>query len=266
MTERGRPLLISEFARRCRLPVSALRYYDKIGLLPPAVVDPSSGYRRYTADQLASAVLISRLRAIGTAPRDIARALVGGTKAAAVLAAERQRVAGQVADGQRALAVIDALLAHHDKQPTHDVELVGLALEHVVTAPFRAAHGDVAAAIVRAIAGLRGVLRRTGHGRCGPWGATLPLEMAERVSGFVFAHTSQPIDHAALDTAWLPATQAWRTTHHGGPDTLAAAYGAVLEMIDRQGWTPTGPVIEEYLTLDTSPTAAPSIRLSVPIA
>lgn len=36
MTARGRLLMISEFARRRRLPVSTLRYYDKIGLLPGA--------------------------------------------------------------------------------------------------------------------------------------------------------------------------------------------------------------------------------------
>lgn len=57
MTDRAE-LMIGDFARRCRLPVSTLRYYDRIGLLTPAVVDPGSGYRRYTADQLPSAALI----------------------------------------------------------------------------------------------------------------------------------------------------------------------------------------------------------------
>lgn len=118
--------------------------------------------------------------------------------------------------------------------------------------------------MLRTIAGLRGVLRRTGHDRTGPWGATFPLEITEQVSGFVFAHTSGAVEHPSLDTVWLPATRAARTVHHGSPDTLAAAYDAALDMIDHQGWTPTVPVIEEYLDLDPSPTAHSSIRLSVP--
>jgi DNA-binding transcriptional MerR regulator len=265
---RGRLLMIGEFARRCRLPVSTLRYYDKIGLLPPGVIDPASGYRRYTADQLSSALLIARLRAIGTAPHDIALALAGGAQAAAVLAAERRRVAGQVADGQRALAEIDDLLARHDKRATHDIELVTLVPDEVATAPFRAAQLDVAATVLRTIAGLRSTLRRTGHDRTGPWGATFPLEITEHVSGFVFARTSEPAGHLAPGTAWLPAVpaRAARTVHHGGPGTLAAAYAAALDVIGHQGWTPAGPVIEEYLALDASPAAIPSIRLTVPIA
>ncbi len=265
MTEHGRRLMISEFARRCRLPISTLRYYDKIGLLPPAMVDPTTGYRRYTPDQLSRAVLISKLRAIGTAPHDIAIALRGRAQAAAVLTTERRRVAGQIAAGQRALADIDDLLAHHD-QPTLDVELVSIPLEQVVAAPYHTDYTEVASTVLRRIAGLRGVLRRAGHHRTGPWGATFPLEITEQISGFVFAHTSHPVDHPALDTAWLPATQVARTVHHGSPDTLAAAYSAALDVIDLHGWTPTGPVIEEYLTLDQCSTTAPSIRLSVPIA
>ena len=263
MTDCGRLLMIGEFARRCRLPVSTLRYYDRIGLLPPTAVDPISGYRRYAADQLSDAVLISRLRAIGTAPRDIATVLLGGAPAAAVIADERRRVAGQVAAGRRALAALDDLLAHH---PAHDVELVTLRLEQVATAPFVGAHSDIAATVLRAIAGLRSMLRRAGSDRTGPWGATFPLEITEQVSGFVFTRTNRPPDHPALETAWLPATQAATALHDGSPDTIAASYDAVLTMIDQRGWTPTGPAIEEYLALDASPTAVSSIRLSVPIA
>jgi DNA-binding transcriptional MerR regulator len=101
--------MIGDFARRCRLPVSTLRYYDRIGLLAPAAVDPSSGYRRYTAVQVPAAVLIARLRAIGTAPQAIAAVLAGGAPAGAALAAERRRLEDQARDAQRALAELDDL-------------------------------------------------------------------------------------------------------------------------------------------------------------
>jgi MerR-like DNA binding protein len=43
---------IGEFARLGGVSVRTLRHYDEIGLLQPATVDPDTGYRGYSADQL----------------------------------------------------------------------------------------------------------------------------------------------------------------------------------------------------------------------
>jgi DNA-binding transcriptional MerR regulator len=56
---------IGEFARLSRLSAKALRLYDELGLLPPAQVDPGSGYRWYAAGQLDNARLVASLRQIG---------------------------------------------------------------------------------------------------------------------------------------------------------------------------------------------------------
>jgi DNA-binding transcriptional MerR regulator len=56
---------IGEFARLSRLSPKALRLYDELGLLPPARVDPDSGYRFYEVGQLDRARLVSALRQIG---------------------------------------------------------------------------------------------------------------------------------------------------------------------------------------------------------
>ncbi len=53
---------IGEFAGLSRLSPKALRLYDELGLLPPARVDESSGYRFYSVDQLEPARLIGTLR------------------------------------------------------------------------------------------------------------------------------------------------------------------------------------------------------------
>ena len=55
-------LSIGEFARRSRLSPKALRLYDELGLLTPARVDESSGYRFYDAGQLERARLVATLR------------------------------------------------------------------------------------------------------------------------------------------------------------------------------------------------------------
>ena len=58
-------LTIGEFARASRLTAKALRLYDELGLLPPARVDPVSGYRFYQPDQLERARLVAWLRRLG---------------------------------------------------------------------------------------------------------------------------------------------------------------------------------------------------------
>ncbi|MGW5633577.1 MerR family transcriptional regulator [Streptomyces sp. NPDC003832] len=58
-------LTIGAFARACRLSPKALRLYDDLGLLPPARVDPVTGYRYYAPAQLERARLVAWLRRIG---------------------------------------------------------------------------------------------------------------------------------------------------------------------------------------------------------
>jgi DNA-binding transcriptional MerR regulator len=254
-------LMIGEFARRSRLPVSTLRYYDRIGLLVPAVVDPDSGYRRYTIDQLAVAVLISRLRSLGIAPDRIARVLAGGPAASAVLAGERRRIASEIELGRTKLRGLDELLA--EGPPTdYEVEVVALAAREVAALPFLVPLAELEAGVTRTIAALRSALRRSGHERSGPWGATFPLDLSDEVSGFVFAPIAgRPCDD--LDTAWLPAGRAVATAHHGSTGALPLAYRAAFAAVDGLGATAVGPVIEEYLAVDDP---GGSIRVLVPVS
>jgi protein phosphatase len=58
-------LSIGEFAQASGLTPKALRLYDELGLLPPADVDPRSGYRSYERGQLGRAQLVAWLRGLG---------------------------------------------------------------------------------------------------------------------------------------------------------------------------------------------------------
>lgn len=64
-------LTIGAFARASRLSPKALRLYDELGLLPPARVDPYSGYRFYDPAQLEQARLVAWLRQLGMPLADI---------------------------------------------------------------------------------------------------------------------------------------------------------------------------------------------------
>jgi DNA-binding transcriptional MerR regulator len=56
---------IDDFARLSGLSPGAMRLYDEVGLLPPARVDPDSGYRWYAPGQADQARLIVSLRHLG---------------------------------------------------------------------------------------------------------------------------------------------------------------------------------------------------------
>jgi DNA-binding transcriptional MerR regulator len=56
---------IGDFSRFSRVSVKMLRHYDKLGLLAPAWVDPDTGYRYYTADQLPRLNRIVALKDLG---------------------------------------------------------------------------------------------------------------------------------------------------------------------------------------------------------
>ncbi|MEV7425915.1 MerR family transcriptional regulator [Streptomyces sp. NPDC091212] len=58
-------LTIGTFAKASRLSPKALRLYDELGLLTPARVDPVTGYRLYSPEQLDQARLVAWLRRLG---------------------------------------------------------------------------------------------------------------------------------------------------------------------------------------------------------
>ena len=83
-----RGLTSGEFGRRSGLSVKALRLYDLSGLLPPAEVDPQTGYRRYAVSQLDRARRISLLRRLDM-PLAVIAEVLAGTDAEAVVRLDR---------------------------------------------------------------------------------------------------------------------------------------------------------------------------------
>jgi DNA-binding transcriptional MerR regulator len=77
-------LTISEFGRRTGLSHKALRLYDVSGLLAPAQVDPSNGYRLYDEEQLERARRISVLRQLDMPLTTIAEVLAGSDEDALI--------------------------------------------------------------------------------------------------------------------------------------------------------------------------------------
>lgn len=66
---------IGEFAKRCGISVSALRYYDEQGLLSPVFIDRFTGYRFYGEEQVAVCRRIMLLKTTGFSLSEIRQLL-----------------------------------------------------------------------------------------------------------------------------------------------------------------------------------------------
>ena len=88
-------LTISDFSEMCYLSPQTLRYYHSEGLLVPADVDPQTGYRSYTFDQVEQAMLVTSLRGTGMSVKLVRRALDEPGEASALLREHAAEVAAQ---------------------------------------------------------------------------------------------------------------------------------------------------------------------------
>lgn len=88
-------MTIGRFAQLSGLSIHALRHYDDVGLLAPAVVDAATGYRRYRRGQIPRARLISSLRWIDLPVDEIRQVLGGQAATEEVLERHRERLTRQ---------------------------------------------------------------------------------------------------------------------------------------------------------------------------
>jgi DNA-binding transcriptional MerR regulator len=120
---------IGTFALQTGLSIPMLRYYHEIGVLEPATVDPDTGYRRYSREQLARARLIGRLRSVEVPVAELTRALAAdGSGLRVILQAHRDRLSARVEDTERMLALVNDLLKEEIAMETKGSFLVEVAL------------------------------------------------------------------------------------------------------------------------------------------
>ncbi|MFS8200177.1 MerR family transcriptional regulator [Streptomyces sp. CWNU-52B] len=187
---------IGEMARDGGLSASALRFYDRAGVLVPAWVDPVSGYRWYEPQQLAEARLLARLRRAGMPLADIRLVLAGWAGAdtdlvRGLLDAHLRRLELGLSEARGEFSTIRALL---DRRENSMTSLRTTAARLSVPARELAASLDT----VRFAAGTD---------------PELPM-----LGGILFDMEGDELHVVATDRYRLAVARA-RTTGHGGPRT-----------------------------------------------
>jgi DNA-binding transcriptional MerR regulator len=120
---------IGEFALLTGLSVTRLRRYHDLGLLSPARVDPATGYRSYTPDQIDLGRRVNRLRQVDLPLGDVDRVLASRESAIDALTAHRQRLTDRLAATNTMIELVDHLIREEKhRMPTTSVQLMEVVL------------------------------------------------------------------------------------------------------------------------------------------
>ena len=258
-------LSIGRFADTTGLTVRALRYYDEIGLLVPARVDPDTGYRYYDAAQVEDAVTIRRLRALEL-PLDEIGALVkaDGDTLRDRLAAHGYRVAEDVRDKHSLLIELGALVEGGGEQVVVEVrDLPGLRLAATIR-HLRLVDPEGVAAMLRLASSWlaeRGVA---------PVGPPTALFRSGDVNGMHLVEAGFPVAAGVegderLRVTSYPAASAATTDHVGSYDGLHVTAQRFIATVLGRGLRFAQPIRIEYVETDVRarlvwPLAAPLAR------
>jgi effector-binding domain-containing protein len=247
-------LKIGDFSKLSQVPIKTLRYYDRIGLLPPAEVDAFTGYRYYAITQLARLNRILALKDLGFSLEQIATVLTESLSAEelrGMLRMKQAEVQTLIAAEQERLARIQARITYIEQEHTMpNYEIVIKKAE-----PFQAATlRDVIPtydSIGRLYAELANVMREGGLHPTGPCAAIYYDEgyQEEDVDVEVLYPVAGDLPpHQRVSVRTIKGVEQVAALVHNGPyEGFQKAYQALIGWIEDNGYAICGPNREIYL-------------------
>ena len=257
---------IGAFARVAQVSVRTLHHYDDVGLLPPAQVDPQTGYRWYRADQLQRLNRILALRDLGL-PLPEVRKVVGDEvsldELRGMLRLRRAEATERMAAEAERLSRVEARLRQIEmegRESDYDVVVKPLEAQHVAlvdtTAP-SFGNATLGPIFDRLFGELHGELDREGVAAAGPHVAL--YEPSEDPTAPITVMYAVPIDADVVTSdrvrvVDLPAVdRAAVTVHRGSMARIEDGYRALMRWADETGEQIDGFSREIYLDMAGDP-------------
>jgi DNA-binding transcriptional MerR regulator len=241
---------IGEFAAASRLSQKALRLYGENGVLPPAWVDPDSGYRYYRPEQLRIATLIALLRRAGLPLAEV-RSFLRDPTVERLDAYEREAV-DELAERRRVLRYVKRILK---EEPMYDVVTKQVEEQTFVSRTKRVLVPELEPFIVDSF-------RELGRERAPEPGFVLyhgPVNHEE--DGPVEVCVPQPDGDKRLPAGEIAFTEI--TGEQCRFPEILGAYDAVYRWIKEHGREASGPSREIYLA---GPRGLEQVQIAVPLA
>ena len=240
-------LTIGEFAQLTHLSVRTLRRYHESGLLEPATVDPSSGYRYYTSEQIPSAQVIHRLRELEVPLAEVGEILATeDPKARAeLITGHLRRLEAQLDRTRAAVTSLRQLLRPDVEQL--QVRLRSLPARTVAGISGRVERSDVVAWYAAAMAELDGAV--AGRPASGPPGGRYANELFTTGRGdvLVYRPVAGPPICGRVAPVVLPPVELATAVHHGPHDDIDVTYGRLGAWVVEHALAVDGPIYESYL-------------------
>ncbi|MGH8959763.1 MAG: MerR family transcriptional regulator [Jatrophihabitantaceae bacterium] len=239
-------LTIGQFATFTQLSVRTLRRYHEAGLLEPASVDPDTGYRYYTTQQIPAAQVIHRLRQLDVPLAEVKSILATDDpqQRAELVARHLDRLEDEL-DRTRAAVVALRQLLRPDTpdlavelraRPARTVAAISATVELDSAVPwYDAAMTELDAAVPP-------------HARTGPPGGLYANELFTDGAGAmtVFRPARDPAPSGRIQVAHLPAVELALAVHPGPHDDLAETYGRLGTWVIDHALAVDGPIHETY--------------------
>src|SRR5581483_1756996 len=238
---------IGEFSQIARVSGRLLRYYDEIGLLSPQSIDPQTGYRYYSAQQLPRLNRILVLKELGLSLEHIARLLDQDTSVEEIrgmLTLRKAQIEQTLQEEMEHLRVVESRLQQID---THgQMQEPDVILKAVEASPFLGlrdvlAGMDAIQHLVRRIA--TSVPAMVGRNSLGPICVIIhsPMydpEVLDVEVGYLLTQSGpQSVElsqERLLTLRTLPATQTMATLAHVGRISDShRSYGALATWIEQ---------------------------------
>ncbi|OAR24266.1 MerR family transcriptional regulator [Streptomyces sp. ERV7] len=243
---------IGDFARHGRVSVRMLRHYDATGLLRPAHVDPASGYRYYTAAQLARLNRVIALKDLGFTLQQVQEILdekVTTEELRGMLRLRQAELEAAMAAAAARLVQVEARLRSIESEghmPTQDVVVKSVPAVRVAELTATAASfgpQDISPVIGPLYDEL---FRRLGEAGITPTGPGIAYYEDEPVGdGRIRVHAAvqvvaAPLQDGAFRVLDLPPVQAATIVHRGSMDAVLPTAQTLAHWIDGNGYRSAG--------------------------
>jgi DNA-binding transcriptional MerR regulator len=250
---------IGDFASHGRVSVRMLRHYDAIGLLPPARVDPATGYRAYDANQLSRLNRIVALKDLGFTLEQVRTILdekVGVDELRGMLRLRRADLESRLAADAGRLRQVEArlrLIEEEGAMPTDDVQIKQLPGVRVaeLTGTADGFEPDAIGPVIQPL--YDELTRQLERANVTPTGPGIAYYQPTSDGDRVVIHAGIQVNAAASDTYGfaivdLPPVERAATIVHRGPmDDVMSTVQTLARWIEANGHRSAGYNRELYL-------------------
>ncbi|MFE3515976.1 MerR family transcriptional regulator [Streptomyces sp. NPDC059166] len=240
---------IGDFARHGRVSVRMLRHYDATGVLRPAHVDPASGYRYYTAAQLARLNRVIALKDLGFTLQQVQAILdqeVTTGELRAMLRLRHAELEAAMAAAAARLSQVEARLRSIESEgqmPSNDVVLKGLPSVRLAELTAVASDFDTIGPVIQPL--YEELFRRLEAAGVAPTGPGVAY-YEDAPDGGILIHAGVEVSAPLGENDGLkivdlpPVEQAATIMHHGSMESVLPTVQTLGRWIDAHGYRSAG--------------------------